>query len=269
MESIWSSASKNSCLKKKKKNKQSTEHFSADSLMSRQREEMLNIATQPWEQVTREHLPVNLTLSHTHTPHTGTSFSHSCPSTPEHQSCTPPSHPHHLEIRLAIQARCSDVTGPINTTWGQKYQVTGEGLICFHFYYVSNLEEKKRFNKKPSKLFLDTHRFSFSQSLEEITLAKRDIREFKIMTGVAMTPTTQLVPPGLPSEHPSSLLGSPDAHGVGMCPSTGPQLSRSIPPSTNADCPCSEVIIYFPAESWWSQRLCTNLKCWVINLCQS
>lgn len=62
-----------------------------------------------------------------------------------------PTQPPHLEIGLAIKARCSDITGPINAAGGQKYQVTGEGLICFHFYYVSNLGERKYLHGKSSQ----------------------------------------------------------------------------------------------------------------------
>lgn len=118
----------------------------------------------------QEHPPINH-HTHTHTLCTSTGF-----------GCVLPIHPHHLEIWLAIQTRCSDVTGPISATWGQKYQVTGEGLICFHFYYVSNLQEERHFDKKKktSLILLDAYRFSSSQSLEEITLAKRGIRVFKI-----------------------------------------------------------------------------------------
>lgn len=45
-----------------------------------------------------------------------------------------------LEVGLAVKARCGDIAGPISAAGGQEYQVTGEGLICFHFYYVSNLD---------------------------------------------------------------------------------------------------------------------------------
>lgn len=62
-----------------------------------------------------------------------------------------------LEVGLAIKARCGDVTGSISAAGGQKYQVTGKGLICLHFYYVSNLGERKHSHEKPSQLFLGEH----------------------------------------------------------------------------------------------------------------
>lgn len=68
-----------------------------------------------------------------------------------------PTQPPHLEIGLAIKACCSDITGPIRAAGGQKYQVTGEGLICFHFYYVSNLGEGKYSHEKSSQLLLDCY----------------------------------------------------------------------------------------------------------------
>lgn len=115
---------------------------------------------------------------------------------PQHPN---PVHLRHLEIGLAIETRCSHITGPVNTARGQKYQVAGEGLICFHFYDVSNLEKRKRLHKKPSQLLLDGYGFHFPQSLREVTSAKREMR----------------------------------AQEVDRCPSITPQPDGSVQPSTN------------------------------------
>lgn len=194
---------------------------------SRQREELLNTATQPWGWAPWEHPPAK----HTPPPHKRQLqwqlWALEYPQVPP-PKCRP-IHPHHLEIGLAIKTRGSDITGPINAARGQKYQVTGEGLICFHFYYVSNLEERKCLHEKPSQLLLDGYGFSFSQSLEEITLAKREIR----------------------------------VQEVHRSPSITPQPNGSVQPSTNTEHPRGTVSIYFSATSWQSKRLyLSEVRCY-------
>lgn len=141
---VWGSASRNGPWRQ---NRAQTipEGFTADTLEADERQELLksHTATGTGSRAAPsvKHSPAMQAVA--------------SPGTPAPAPTRCPTQPRYLEIGLAIEARCSDITGPINAAGGQKYQVTGEGLICFHFYYVSNLEERKHSHEKSSQLLLD------------------------------------------------------------------------------------------------------------------